>query len=107
VAAPGAPQKIAPTPEDDFTGLQYSDEQKAQIDKIHQQTKMQMDAVAKDQQLTADQKDAMLVGYARLEYSQIYRVLTPEQQRQVLQRNRARRAANQAARRTQPPPRRN
>lgn len=37
----------------------------------------------KDTKLNADQKDAMLSGYDRLEYVNIYKVLTPDQRRQV------------------------
>ena len=61
------------------------------------------ETVAKDQKLTGDQKDAMLLGYTRMEYGMIYRVLSPEQKREVSQRIRARKAADQAAQKMQPP----
>jgi hypothetical protein len=82
--------------------LSYTDEQKAQIDTIRQDTKSRKEVVAKDDKLTADQKDAMLLGYTRMEYGRIYKVLSPEQQRQVRQRIRARRTADQAAQKKQP-----
>jgi Spy/CpxP family protein refolding chaperone len=59
--------------------------------------------VARDQKLTADQKDAMLLGYTRMESGRIYKVLTPEQRKEVNQRIRARRAAEQATQQKQPP----
>lgn len=89
--------------EDDFAGLAYSDDQKSEIDKIHQNTKSHQDVVAKDTQLNGDQRDAMLLGYTRMEYGEIYKVLTPEQKRQVQQKIRARRADQEAAKRHQVP----
>src|SRR5271165_4699426 len=71
--AQNAPPSAAPTPmahpsrtqpkkgsvlEDDFAGLNYSDEQKTEIEKIHLNTKTLQDKVAKDDKLTGDQKDA-------------------------------------------------
>jgi hypothetical protein len=104
VASPGAQPKRDATPPDDFAGLQYTDEQKAAIDLIRQQTKLHKDTVLKDEKLNADQKDAMILGYTRLEYGQIYRELTPEQKREVRKRNSARRAADQAAKNKQSSP---
>jgi len=75
----------------DFAGLNYTDEQKAQVEKIRQDAAARKDAVLKDGKLTADQKDAMLVGYNRLAYGSIYRVLTPDQKRQVRLKVRTRR----------------
>jgi hypothetical protein len=97
VASSGAQMKRDSLPVDDFAGLKYSEEQKTEIDQIQRNTKALMDAVAKDDKLTADQKDAMLLGYKRIEYGQVYKVLTPEQQRQVRQRIQARRAQDQTA----------
>jgi len=82
---------------DDFALLTYSSEQKATIDKIHQDIKARMRAVARDERLNADQKDAMLQGYTRIEYRRVYAVLTPEQQMQIRNSVRARREADQAA----------
>jgi Spy/CpxP family protein refolding chaperone len=92
------------TPESDFDGLTYTDEQKAEIDKIHQDTEARKAVVAKDGQLSADQKDAMLLGYTRMEYGQVFRVLTPEQQKQVRQKITARKDAEQAEKRKQAQP---
>ena len=95
LASSGAKMKRDSLPADDFAGLNYSDEQKTQIDQIQRSSKALMGAVVKDDKLTADQKDAMLLGYKRLEYGQIYKVLTPEQQRQVRQKTSARKAEDQ------------
>jgi hypothetical protein len=91
-------------PQDDFAGLTYTDEQKAEIDKIHREMQSNMAAVVADEKLNADQKNAMLQGYARIEGGRRFQVLSPEQQRQVRQRIAARHAAEQAANK-QPPPR--
>jgi hypothetical protein len=104
VASAGAQAKRDTLPPDDFAGLTYTDEQKAEIDKIRLDTKSRKAVVAKDEKLTADQKDAMLLGYTRMEYGRIYKVLSPEQQRQVRQRIRARRTADQTAQKKQPQP---
>jgi Spy/CpxP family protein refolding chaperone len=103
-ASQGAHAKAASLPADDFAGLNFTNEQKAEIAKVRLDTKSRKEVVAKDEKLTADQKDAMLLGYTRLEYGMIYRVLSPEQKREVSQRNRARRAADQAAKAKQAPP---
>ena len=54
-----------------------------------------MDLVVKDEKLSPDQKEAMLQGYRRLERGQVFKLLTPEQQREVRKRISARRAAEQ------------
>jgi Spy/CpxP family protein refolding chaperone len=103
VASPGAQPKRDSSPPDDFAGLQYTNEQKAEIDQIRRETRSRKEVVLKDEKLTADQKNAMILGYTRLEYGQIYNVLTPDQKKEVGKRNSARRAADQAAHRKQPP----
>jgi Spy/CpxP family protein refolding chaperone len=96
-AIPGPSGDSSSSPAEYFQGLDYTPEQKAQIDKIHRDTETRKAAVAKDEKLTQDQKDAMLTGYTRLEYGSIFKVLTPVQQRQVREKIRARKAADQAA----------
>ena len=83
--------------QDDFSGLNYTDDQKAEIDKIRQKMVTLKDTVQRDDKLTADQKDAMLTGYTRMEYVAMFKVLTPVQQRQVKQKINARRIADHAA----------
>ena len=102
-ATPGSQADNTSSPAEYFQGLEYTPEQKAQIDKIHQDAETKRAAVAKDEKLNQDQKDAMVVGYTHLEYSSIFKVLTPEQQRQVREKIRARKAANQAAQKKQAP----
>ncbi len=87
----------------DFAGLTLSDEQKAQVAKIHEESNSHRELVAKDTKMGPEQKDAMISGYTRLEYGQIFRVLTPEQQRQVRQKIAARKAAEQAKQKKRPP----
>ena len=97
------PRKTLPTvrpkkdtrPTDDFAGLQYTDEQKGRIDQIHEEMKSRMDITAKDEKLTAEQRDAMLAGYQRMERSQIFKVLTTQQRKEVLRRIRARHLVEQ------------
>jgi len=104
-ASAGATQsKKASLPQDDFAGLTYTEEQKAEIEKIHRETESKMAAVAADEKLNADQKNAMLQGYARIESGRRFQILSPEHQRQVRQRVAARRVAEQAANK-QPPAR--
>lgn len=93
--SPAARPKEDASQTDDFAGLKLTVEQKAKVDEIHQDMKSRLDVVAKDEKLNADQKTAMLEGYRRMENSQVFKVLTPEQQIQVRKRVLARRAAEQ------------
>ena len=103
-ASRGTHPKAESLPEDDFAGLNYTDEQRGEIDKIHRETESHKATVAKDEKLTADPKGAMILGYTRMEYVAIFKILSPEQQKQVRQRITARRAAdNTAPRRSNPP----
>jgi hypothetical protein len=103
-ASPGAQSMSNAGPEDDFAGLIYSDEQKAEIDKIHRDIESHKVVIAKDTTLDADQKSAMLFGYTRIEYGRIFQVLSLEQQKQVRQKILARKAEDPAAKKRQPPP---
>jgi len=94
-ASPAVRPKNDAQPTDDFAGLKYTDDQKEKIDQIHQDMKSRMDLVVKDEKLSPDQKEAMLEGYRRLERGQVFKLLTPEQQREVRKRISARRAAEQ------------
>jgi Spy/CpxP family protein refolding chaperone len=76
---------------DDFEGLTYSDEQKAQIRKVHEQSVSRLTLVSRDPKLNDDQKGAMLQGYMRMEYTEIFKLLTPEQQAEVRKKIAARR----------------
>ena len=80
---------------DDFAGLNFTDDQKERINKIHEDFKARLDAVIKDDKLNTDQKGAMLQGFQRMERGEVYKVLTREQQAEVRKRILARRAAAQ------------
>jgi len=102
------PTSPGPLPKNDslpdvFAGLNYTDDQSAEIAKIRHGMEVRKDVVERDHKLTQDQKDAMILGYAHLENGEIYKVLTPEQRRQVQHRLLARRAADQAAQKKQSP----
>jgi len=103
-AAPAARPQRAPSAADDFAGLTYTDEQKARIDQIHQDMKSRKDAVAKDEKLTPEQRDAMLAGFGRMERTQVFKVLTTDQQKEVIKRIRQRHAAEQEEKKRQSPP---
>ena len=80
-------------PMDDFAGLNYTDDQKARINKIHEDFKARIDAVVKSDKLSPDQKGAMLQGFQHMERGEVYKVLTREQQVEVRKRILARHAA--------------
>jgi len=101
-ASHGPLPKSDPLP-DVFAGLNYTDDQKAEIAKIRHGMEVRRDVVERDHKLTQDQKDAMILGYAHLENGEIYKVLTPEQRRQVQHRLLARRTAEQGAQKKQLP----
>jgi len=88
-------------PMDDFAGLNFTEDQKTQIRQIHEDMKSHRETVAKDEKLDADQKGAMLQGFERMEYRQVYDVLTPEQQTDVRKKVLARRAMERRARQKQ------
>ncbi len=99
-----APPKKDTRPTDDFAGLQYTDEQKARIDQIHEDMKSRMDTTAKDEKLSTEQRDAMLAGYQRMERGQIFKVLTTQQRKEVLRRIRARHLVEQEQQKRVSPP---
>ena len=91
-AIAGSQAESSSNPAEYFEGLEYTPEQKALIDKIQHDAEMRKQVVVKDQKLDQDQKDAMLAGYTKLEYGAIFKVLTPEQQRQVREKVKAHQA---------------
>jgi hypothetical protein len=74
---------------DDFAGLKFTDDQKAKVDEVHQHMATRKDAVIKSDKLNAEQKEAMIAGLGRMERGQIVKLLTPEQQQEVLKKVRA------------------
>jgi Spy/CpxP family protein refolding chaperone len=94
-ASPTAPAKTDARPTGDFAGLTLTDDQKAKIAQIRQHAKLRREAVINDDRLSQSRKVAMLEGLQRIETSEIFKVLTPEQQTEVRKRMVARRAAEQ------------
>jgi hypothetical protein len=88
---------------DDFAGLKFSDEQKAKIDEIHRRMATRKDVVIKSETLHADQKDAMIAGLGRMERGEIVKLLTPEQQKEVLKKVHAGQGAAQDEKKQSPP----
>ena len=74
-------------------GLNLTDEQKTAMKKIHESTKAQLDAVNKDESLTADQKEAKIHQLRHGARLQMVKLLTPEQQQQMRANVRALRAS--------------
>jgi len=93
-----------PNPQDDFIGLDYSAEQKAEIEKIHRRSIARREAIVRDAKLSPETKDAMISGYGRIEYGEMYKILTPEQQTKVRDKIRARREADKYAHKGQQAP---
>ena len=82
-ASPAARPKTSTAAPDDFAGLTYTPEQQAKVRRIHQDFKSRREIVVKDEKLTADQKQAMLEGFRRMENGEVFKVLTPEQQKKA------------------------
>jgi Spy/CpxP family protein refolding chaperone len=95
MVSPGARPLRDPRGADDFAGLKFTDDQKAKIDEIHRRMSTRKDVVIKSEKLSADQKDAMMAGLGRMERGEIVKLLTPEQQREVLKKVRAAQAGTQ------------
>ena len=89
LVSPAARPLRDPGSTDDFAGLKFTDDQKAKIDEIHRRMVTRKDVVIKSEKLNADQKDAMIAGLGRMERGEIAKLLTPEQQREVLKKVRA------------------
>ena len=110
-SAPAAPVPIPPKttrptrvtkepgPIDDFAGLDFTDDQKERISKIHEDFKGRLDTVIKDDKLSPEQKGAMLQGFQHMERGEVYKVLTQDQQIEVRKRILAR---HEAAKKEQP-----
>jgi periplasmic protein CpxP/Spy len=71
--------------------LNLTDDQKAQMKKIHQEAKAQIEAVNSDSSLSADQKQAKIHGIRRGSHQQVEAMLTPEQRQKMRAWHRAHR----------------
>jgi Spy/CpxP family protein refolding chaperone len=102
-AAPAAPAQQEGRMHDAMKGLNLTDDQKAAMKKIHEATKAQLDAVNKDESLTADQKEAKTHQLRHVARMQMVKLLTPEQRQQMKANVRALRASRREQQRQQPP----
>jgi periplasmic protein CpxP/Spy len=71
--------------------LNLTDDQKAQMKKIHEGAKSQIDAVKNDSSLSADQKEAKIKSIHRDTHKQVEAMLTPEQRQTMRAWHRAHR----------------
>ena len=98
---PAAPAQQAKGRHGLMAGLNLTDDQKTAIKKIHESTKEQVEAVNKDESLSADQKQAKIHQLRHGARMQFVKLLTPEQRQQMRANARALRAARQEQK--QPP----
>ena len=92
-AAPAAPAQREGRMHGAMKGLNLTDDQKAAMKKIHESTKAQLDAVNKDESLSADQKAAKIHQLRHGARLQMVKLLTPEQREQMKANVRALRAS--------------
>lgn len=102
-AAPPAPQKHSGK-HGAMAGLNLTDDQKAQMKKIRESTKSQVDAVKNDSSLTADQQQAKIHEARRSGRMQMVKLLTPEQRQQMKANIRELRAARREKQQQQQQP---
>jgi Spy/CpxP family protein refolding chaperone len=102
-AAPAAPAQHEGRMHGAMKGLNLTDDQKAAMKTIHESTKAQLDAVNKDESLTADQKAAKTHQLRRGARMQMVKLLTPEQRQQMKANARALRASRREQQQQQPP----
>ena len=77
---------------DRFAGLNLSDDQKAQIKKIHEDAKAKADSVMANTSLSDADKQAKVKEIHQAAKKQVRTVLTPEQREQLRAKMRERRA---------------
>jgi Spy/CpxP family protein refolding chaperone len=80
---------------DELAKLNLTDDQKAQVKKIHESTRAQMDAVKNDTTLTAEQKQAKMKELHKSTREQVKQLLTPEQLKQLKADEKERKAERQ------------
>ncbi len=101
-AAPATPAEHEGRMHGAMQGLNLTDEQKTAMKKIHESTKAQLEAVNKDESLTADQKAAKIHQLRHGARMQMVKLLTPEQRQQMRANVRAMRTARRE-KQQQPP----
>lgn len=101
-AAPAAPAQHEGRMHGAMQGLNLTDDQKAAMKTIHESTKAKLDAVNKDESLTAEQKEAKIHQLRHGARMQMVKLLTPEQRQQMKANVRALRASRRE-KQQQPP----
>ena len=101
--APAAPAKHEGRMHGAMKGLNLTDDQKAEMKKIHEATKSQMDALKQDGSLTADQKQAKIHELRHSARTQMVKLLTPEQREQMRANVHASRASRRERQKQEPP----
>jgi Spy/CpxP family protein refolding chaperone len=81
--------------EDELAKLNLTDDQKAQVKKIHADMKSQMEVVKSDTTLTTDQRQAKLKQIHKASHEQVLQLLTPDQRQQMKADEKERKAAKQ------------
>jgi len=89
--------------EEELAKLNLTDDQKAQVKKIHEDMKTQVEAVKSDSTLSADQQHAKLGAIRKSSHEQVMQLLTPEQRKQLKADEMARKAAHQQGGQAPPP----
>jgi Spy/CpxP family protein refolding chaperone len=102
-AAPAAPAQHEGRMRGAMKGLNLTDDQKAAMKTIHESTKAKLDAVNKDESLTADQKAAKTHELRHGARMQMVKLLTPEQRQQMKANVRALRASRREQQQQLPP----
>lgn len=89
--------------DNELAKLNLTDDQKAQVKKIHEDMRAQAEAVKSDSTLSADQQHAKLEGIRKSAHEQVKQLLTPDQRKQMKADEMARKAARQQGGQTSPP----
>jgi Spy/CpxP family protein refolding chaperone len=88
---------------DELAKLNLTDDQKAQVKKIHESTRTQMDAVKNDATLTAEQKQVKMKELHKNSREQVKQILTPDQRKQLKADEKERKSERQPGAQTAPP----
>jgi Spy/CpxP family protein refolding chaperone len=81
--------------ENELAKLNLTDDQKAQVQKIHEDMKTKAEAVKGDSTLSADQQRAKIREIHKSGHEQVMQLLTPEQRQQMKSDEVARKSAHQ------------
>lgn len=100
--APATPTPHAGRKNGAMAGLNLTEDQRTEFKKIHEATKTQLEAVGKDETLSADQKAAKIHQVRHSARLQMVKLLTPEQRQQMRANIREMRAARKAQQQAPP-----